>query len=86
MSGYSISVLRNPKNKTEFKRGQIVGFHATDDGFIVVGEDDTHLHLFSLANGGYMGVFKAEPNLACLTLRRESLGDAVINLTESACT
>ena len=80
MSDYSICVMQNPKNRTKFKRGDIVSLNGHVGGFLVVGEDDTHLHVFELDGGGYMGVFKAEPNLACLSLQRPAIGDAVITL------
>lgn len=84
MNDYLIRVKQNPENRTVFKRGMFVGFGAADEDFIVLGEDDIHLHLISLDSGGYLGVFKAEPNLRPLRIRRESVSDAVLRLTEAA--
>lgn len=73
--------MQNPKNRTKFKRGDIVALDGhLNCSFLVVGEDDTHLHVFELNSGGYMGVSKAEPNLACLSLQRTAIGDVVITL------
>ena len=64
--GMSIEIKHAPAGKTDFARGEILGYEGSPTRFMVVGEDDLYLHAFILGAGMYWGVRKEEPNLACL--------------------
>ena len=64
--GMSIEIKHAPAGKTDFARGEILGYEGSPTRFMVVGEDDLYLHTFILGTGMYWGVRKEEPNLACL--------------------
>ncbi|HBI71520.1 MAG TPA: hypothetical protein DDZ22_21620 [Massilia sp.] len=64
--GMSIEIKHAPAGKTDFARGEILGYEGSPTRFMVVGEDDLYLHTFILGTGMYWGVRKEEQNLACL--------------------
>ena len=68
-----IEILKSPENKTEFNPGDIVKIKENvgrleDGNSLVVGEDHSHLHLFSIGTGKYYGIFKRELNLSILEI------------------
>ena len=64
--GMSIEIKHAPAGKTDFARGEILGYERSPTRFMVVGEDDLYVHTFILGTGMYWGVRKEEQNLACL--------------------
>ena len=67
MRGYSIDIMKDPFEPTDFKKGEIVGLG--DATALVVGEDDIYLHTFIITGeqkGSYHGVRKLEKNLTSL--------------------
>src|SRR5687768_9437365 len=58
VEGYTLTVLRTPSNPTEFKPGDHIKYDeksgVTSGLMLVIGEDDTHLHTFSIT-GNYPG-------------------------------
>ena len=54
----------NPKNPTGFKMGD--WFKLGNSPFVVIGEDDSYLYSVHPYTGGWLGVFKQEPNLNAL--------------------
>lgn len=61
----------DPKDKTDFNTGDVVGYKGAPTRLLFVGEDGKYMHTFNMETGCYYGIFKHPDNLGCL-IRHET--------------